>query len=139
MAPGHALEMFDEDMVDDGARGRAHQRHHLGGGLFRKDQAKTPGHHIQQFYQCRGFTRIGYRMAHPGQVATGIRHRDFERQSQPVIAGIGGIVLVGSPTQGKHLQAGETRIHLLQVLAFALGDFGDGTQHHRGRDRQFQQ
>ena len=132
---GDALEVLQEQGVDQGPSGGAEDRDRLGRDLLGDHQPETRGDGGDQADQGRR-ARVGGAPA--GQVAQGVGDHRGEGRAHAEVAGLGPIVGLGRAAQGEDLQASEARLELARVLALAARDVGDRTQHQRRRQGQLE-
>ena len=133
MAARQRLEMLGEGEVHRGAADRAKYRYRLRSDLLRDDKAETRGDLAHQAQQDR--RGLATDAAHC-DVAGRFAHRFREKAAEREIAAFDEIRRSGLAAERENFQAGERRLGIVEVLAFAPRDLGNGTQDKGRRDRQ---
>ncbi len=131
----HALEMVHEGGVDGRPPERADHGHRLGGDLLRDDDAEAGGDLRGEPYQRR---RARIEQGALGGVAGRLGHGLGQRRPHREIAALRERRLAAvASAQREDLHAGQRALRIAQIFTLLPGDLGDGAQHDRGRERQF--
>ena len=107
MAAGDVLEMLDKHVVDDGATRGSDQGNHFGGGFFRDNDTEPTADRADQLYEGRWLRHTA--LAQLRQIPAGFCNGCFQRQSEPIVTGIGRIIFIRTTAQGKDFRLGHVR------------------------------